>query len=116
MKRILFSATLALFFFILLDFVYFNLDAATFGYQVSFKFSIPHVVDLVSAPLPMGFVLLLAFCSGMIVVSLLEALPSFYKSLELYSKNKKIRQLERELQMARQMIEEKKLTEEVPPL
>lgn len=115
MKRILFSVTLALFFFVLLDFVYFNLDAATFGYQVSFKFSIPHVVDLVSAPLPMGFVLLLAFCSGMIVVSLLEALPSFYKTLELYSKNKKIRQLERELQMARQMVEENKITE-VPPL
>lgn len=115
MKRILFSVFLALFFFVLLDFVYFNLDATTFGYQVSFKFSIPHVVDLVSAPLPMGFVLLLAFCAGMIVVSLLEALPSFYKSLELYSKNKKIRQLERELQMARQMIEEKKISE-VPPL
>lgn len=115
MKRILFSVTLALFFFVLLDFVYFNLDAATFGYQVSFKFSIPHVVEFISAPLPMGFVLLLAFCLGMIVVSLLEALPSFYKTLELYSKNKKIRQLERELQMARQMIEEKKVTE-VPPL
>lgn len=115
MKRILFSVFLALFFFVLLDFVYYNLDGATFGYQVSFKFSIPHVVDLVSAPLPMGFVLLLAFCSGMIVVSLLEALPSFYKSLELYSKNKKIRQLERELQMARQMVEERKTTE-VPPL
>lgn len=115
MKRILFSVFLALFFFVLLDFVYFNLDAATFGYQVSFKFSIPHVLDLVSAPLPMGFILLLAFCSGMIVVSLLEALPSFYKSLELYSKNKKIRQLERELQLARQMVEEKKETG-VPPL
>ncbi len=115
MKRFLFSVFLALFFFVLLDFVYFNLDAATFGYQVSFKFSIPHVVDLVSAPLPMGFILLLAFCSGMVVVSLLEALPSFYKSLELYSKNKKIRQLERELQLARQMIEEKKAPE-VPSL
>lgn len=115
MKRILFSAVLALFFFVLLDFVYFNLDAATFGYQVTFKFVIPHVLDLVSVPLPMGFVLLLAFCSGMIVVSLLEALPSFYKSMELYSKNKKIRQLERELQIARQVIEEKNVSE-VPPL
>lgn len=115
MKRILFSVFLALFFFVLLDFVYFNLDSTTFGYQVSFKFSIPHVLDLVSAPLPMGFVLLLTFCSGMIVVSLLEALPSFYKSLELYSKNKKIRQLERELQMARQMVEDRK-SSEVPPL
>lgn len=115
MKRILFSVILALFFFVLLDFVYFNLDATTFGYQVSFKFTIPHVVELVSAPLPMGFVLLLAFCSGMIVVSLLEALPSFYKSLELYSKNKKIRQLERELHLARQVIEETKVSE-VPPL
>lgn len=115
MKRILFSVFLALFFFVLLDFVYFNLDGATFGYQVSFKFSIPHVVDLVSDPFPMGFILLLAFCLGMVVVSLLEALPSFYKTLELHSKNKKIRQLERELQLARRVIEEKKTTE-VPPL
>lgn len=115
MKRILFSVFLAFFFFVLLDFVYFNLDAATFGYPVTFKFTIPNVVELVSKPLPMGFVLLLAFCAGMIVVSLLEALPSFYKTLELYSKNKKIRQLERELQLVRQMIEERKSTE-VPSL
>ncbi len=115
MKRILFSVFLAAFFFVLLDFVYFNLDATTFGYQVSFKFVIPHLLDLVSAPLPMGFILLLAFCSGMIVVSLLEALPSFYKSIELYSKNKKIRQLERELQLVRQMVDERK-PPEAPPL
>ena len=35
------------------------------------------------------------------MVALLEALPSFFKTLEIRSKNKKIRQLERELSVVR---------------
>ena len=53
----------------------------------------------------MGFVILLSFCSGMIAIAVLEALPSFFKTLELRSKNKKIRQLERELAVVRQLSE-----------
>ena len=39
----------------------------------------------------------------MIMIALLEALPSFFKTLEIRSKNRKIRQLERELVVVRQL-------------
>ena len=94
---------MAVFFFVLLDVVYYNLDSATFGYEVMFKFKIPGLITLESYPIPVGFLLLLSFCSGMIAIAMLEALPSFYKSLELRTKNKKIRQLERELTLVRQI-------------
>lgn len=105
MKRLIFAAIMALLFFMLLNFIYCNLDSAVFGYNVVFKFNVPYVVSLQSVPLPMGFVMLVAFTSGMIVIALLEALPSFFKTLEIRSKNKKIRQLERELSVVRQMSE-----------
>lgn len=92
---------MAILFFILLNFIYCNLDAKTFAYEVEFKFSIPYVFSLKSAPIPMGFVILIAFCVGMLAIALLEALPSLFKTLEIRSKNKKIRQLERELSVVR---------------
>ncbi len=101
MKKLLFSAVMALIFFVLLNFVYCNLDAAAFGYKVVFKFSVPHLFSVQSVPIPLGFVILVAFCAGMVMVALLEALPSFFKTLEIRSKNKKIRQLERELSVVR---------------
>jgi len=39
----------------------------------------------------------------MIFIAVMEAIPSIYKSLELRSKNKKIRELERELNVSRQL-------------
>lgn len=103
MKRLVFAVIMAILFFVLLNFVYCNLDAATFTYDVVFKFKIPYIISLQSVPIPMGFVLLLAFCIGMVTVALLEALPSLFKTLEIRAKNKKIRQLERELNLVRQM-------------
>lgn len=107
MKKLVFAIIMALFFFVLLNFIYCNLDDTTFGYTVSFKFNIPHLLAVRSVPIPMGFILLIAFCAGMIAIALLEALPSLYKTLELRSKNKKIRQLERELAVVRQLSEKK---------
>jgi uncharacterized integral membrane protein len=107
MKRLIFAVIMALLFFILLNFIYCNLDSATFGYNVVFRFSIPHVVALQSVPIPMGFVILIAFCTGMIAIALLEALPSLFKTLQIRSKNKKIRQLERELSVVRHMSDDK---------
>ncbi|HPQ80463.1 MAG TPA: LapA family protein [bacterium] len=101
MKRLIFAVLMAFIFFLLLNFVYCNLDAETFGYRVVFKFDIPHLIALRSTPISLGFVLLLTFCTGMVMVALLEALPSFFKTLEIRSKNKKIRQLERELSVVR---------------
>jgi uncharacterized integral membrane protein len=105
MKRLIFAVIMAFLFFVLLNFIYCNLDAATFGYKVVFKFSVPYLLALKSIPIPMGFVMLISFCTGMVAIALLEALPSFFKTLEIRSKNKKIRQLERELAVVRQMSE-----------
>jgi len=107
MKRLIFALIMAALFFVLLNFIYCNLDDATFGYVVAFKFNIPYVLSLKSVPIPMGFVVLIAFCVGMLAIALLEALPSLFKTLELRSKNKKIRQLERELSVVRQISEKK---------
>lgn len=106
MKRLIFAVIMAVLFFIMLNFVYCNLDTTTFGYDVIFKFKIPYIISLRSVPIPMGFVILIAFCLGMITIALLEALPSLFKTLEIRSKNKKIRQLERELTLVRQMSKE----------
>ncbi|MBN1282498.1 MAG: LapA family protein [Proteobacteria bacterium] len=103
MKRLIFALVMAVLFFTLLNFVYCNLGGDVFGYRVVFKFSIPYILAVQSTPLPMGFVILAAFCTGMITIALLEALPSFFKTLEIRSKNKKIRQLERELSVVRQL-------------
>lgn len=107
MKRLMFAVIMALLFFVLLNFIYCNLDAATFTYPVTFKFTIPYLLAVQSIPIPMGFVLLITFCVGMVAIALLEALPSLYKSLEIRSKNKKIRQLERELSAVRQIADKK---------
>jgi uncharacterized integral membrane protein len=96
---------MALFFFVLLNFIYNNLGDQVFGYNITFAFTIPYILSLKSVPIPMGFVILISFCAGMITIALLEALPSFFKTLELRSKNKKIRQLERELAVVRQLAE-----------
>lgn len=105
MKRLVFAVIMAFLFFLLLNFIYCNLDAATFGYQVVFKFTIPYIISLQSSPIPMGFVLLISFSAGMVAIALLEALPSLFKTLEIRAKNKRIRQLERELSVIRQIQE-----------
>lgn len=105
MKRLVFAVVMAFLFFVLLNFIYCNLDEATFAYSVVFKFNIPHLLSVQSVPIPMGFVLLFSFCTGMVAIALLEALPSMFKTLEIRSKNKRIRQLERELSVVRQMSE-----------
>lgn len=103
MKRIIFAIIMMVLFFLLLNFIRCNLDDQTFMYSMVFKFTIPGIVTYQSVPLPMGFVLLVSFCCGMVTIAILEALPSFLKTLELRSKNKKIRQLERELTAMRDL-------------
>lgn len=112
MKRLIFAIIMAILFFILLNFIYCNLDSQTLGYSMVFKFSIPNIIALKSVPIPVGFILLVSFCVGMVAIALLEALPSFFKTLEIRAKNKRIRQLERELTVVRQISEKKR--EETP--
>lgn len=107
MKRMIFAVLMAMLFFALLNFVYCNLDEATFSYNMVFKFTIPYLLAVRSVPIPLGFVLLLTFCLGMITIAFVEALPGLFKALELRAKNKKIRQLERELTLVRQMMDKR---------
>ncbi len=107
MRRLLFAVTMAVLFFMLLNFIYCNLDAATFGYRIVFKFNIPYILAFRSVPIPLGFVFLIIFSAGMIAIALLEALPSLFKTLEIRAKNKRIRQLERELSVVRKVSEKK---------
>lgn len=105
MKRLIFAILMALIFFSLLNFVLCNLDDQTFKYELIFKFKIPLLLPhgYQTIPLPLWFILLVTFCVGMVFISLLETLPSVYKTLELRSKNKKIRELERELKVSREL-------------
>ncbi len=96
---------MAVIFFASLNFVYCNLDAETFGYQLVFKFKIPYIFSLKTVPIPLGFAILAAFAFGMIAIALLEALPSFFKTLEIRAKNKRVKQLEKELSFVRQMLD-----------
>jgi uncharacterized integral membrane protein len=114
MRRFIFAVIMAVLFFILLNFIYCNLDSAVFGYQVIFKFTIPSILAIQSVPLPLGFVMLVAFTAGMVAISLLEAFPSFFKTLEIRSKNKKIRQLERELSVVRQLADRRPPEQDEP--
>jgi len=115
MKRILFAVFMALLFFVILNFVYCNLDDATFGYNIVFKFRVPYLLNIESINIPLGFALLSSFCAGMVAIAIIEALPSFFKTLEIRAKNKRIRQLEKELSLVRQMIEIKNRPENVMP-
>lgn len=115
MKRLIFAVIMAMFFFGLLNFIYCNLGEQSFGYEVAFRFVIPGLLAFQSTPIPLGFIVLFAFCTGMITMPLIEALPSLYKTLELRSKNKKIRQLERELMVVRQMADSGQKSGEKPP-
>ena len=105
MKRLVFAVITALVVFCILNFVYCNLDAKTFSYPVVFKFYVPLILPdgFQTVPLPLGFILLVTFCLGMVFIALLETLPSIYKTLELRSRNKKIRELERELKVSREL-------------
>ncbi|MFH1874948.1 MAG: LapA family protein [Pseudomonadota bacterium] len=107
MRRLVFAIIMAILFFVLLNFIYCNLDAATFSYRLIFKFDVPYIISLKSAPIPLGFILLIVFSAGMITIALLEALPSLFKTLEIRAKNKRIRQLERELSVVRKVSEKR---------
>lgn len=115
MRRLLFAFIMAAVLFAMLWFVAQNLNEATLGYDVVFKFSIGNWFQRYTTPIPVGFVLIVSFCLGMIAIAFFEALPGFYKTLELRAKNKRIRQLERELNLVRQMLEtEKKIEVPIP--
>ena len=101
MKKVLSALLLALFIFGILNFLYCNLNEEVFNYPMSFRFVIPHLLSLKSVPVPLGFVVITAFSLGILFLALLQAIPALFKSIALRSRDRKIRELEKELEETR---------------
>lgn len=102
MRKILWALLLAVFIFIILNFLYCNLNAEVFNYPMSFRFEIPYLLTLKSVPVPLGFVLITAFCLGIIFLALLQAIPALFKTIALRSRDRRIRELEKELESTKE--------------
>lgn len=98
MKRILFALLLSIFIFVILNFLYWNLNDQVFNYPMTFRFEVPHLFTLRSVPVPLGFVVITAFCLGILFLALLQAIPALFKTIALRSRDRKIKELEKELE------------------
>jgi len=87
--------------FIVFNFLLTNLDTQTLGYRVHFKFNIPPFLYLESVEFPVGILILIAFCLGMVFAAFIGAVSVFHRSRELKAKNRTIRELEREIEELR---------------
>jgi hypothetical protein len=101
MRKILFALFLAIFIFIILNFLYCNLNAEVFNYPMSFRFEIPYILSLKSVPVPLGFVVIAAFSLGILFLALLQAIPALFKTIALRSRDRRIKELEKELEETR---------------
>ena len=97
MKKVLWAFLLAIFIFVILNFLYWNLNDEVFNYPMSFRFTIPYIFSLKSVPVPLGFVVITAFSLGILFLALLQAIPALFKSIALRSRDRRIRELEKEL-------------------
>ena len=104
MRKILSAFVLAVFIFIILNFLYCNLNEQVFNYPMSFRFTIPHILDIVSGPVPLGFVVITAFSLGILFLALLQAIPALFKTIALRSRDRKIRELEKELEETKSIV------------
>jgi uncharacterized integral membrane protein len=91
----------AILIFVVFNFLLTNLDSQTLGYKVHFRFNIPPFLYLESVEFPVGILILIAFCLGMIFAAFIGAVSVFYRSRELKAKNRTIRELEREIEELR---------------
>lgn len=101
MRKILSALVLAVFIFIILNFLYCNLNEQAFNYPMNFRFTIPHILDINSEPIPLGFVVIAAFSMGILFLALLQAIPALFKTIAVRSRDRKIRELEKELEETR---------------
>ncbi|MBI2082899.1 MAG: LapA family protein [Deltaproteobacteria bacterium] len=101
MKKVIYAIIIALACFIVLNSIYSNVGSIDFNYPMSFRFSVPHLFTLKSLSVPAGFVILTAFCLGMVFLPLLQLIPTIFRNAEIRAKEKRIRELERELDEAR---------------
>lgn len=103
MRKILFALFLSFFLFVILNFLYFNLNEEVFNYPMSFRFEIPYLVNIKSVPVPLGFILISSFCLGIVFLALLQAVPALFKTIALRSRDRRIKELERELDETRRI-------------
>lgn len=101
MKKIFLALLLALFLFVILNFLYCNIDNETFNYPMQFEFTVPYLFSVKSVPIPIGFILITAFCLGILFLAALQAIPALFKTIAVRSRDRRIRELERELEETR---------------
>jgi|GEM_PF-996364 len=99
--RILKVVFAALIIFVVFNFLLTNLGPQSLGYKITFEFNLPPLLYLESVSFPVGMLILIAFCLGMIFAAFLGAISVFYRSRELKAKNRTIRELEREIEELR---------------
>lgn len=93
----------AIIIFIIGNFLISNLDNKTLGYPLHFQFVIPPFWAYESVGFPVGFLILATFCLGMIFAAFIGAVSIFHRSRELKSKNRTIRELEKEIEELRSL-------------
>lgn len=98
MKKIISALFLSAFIFVILNFLYCNLNDEVFNYPMTFRFTVPYLFSLKSVPVPLGFVVITAFCLGVLFLALLQAIPALFKTIALRSRDRKIKELEKELE------------------
>ncbi len=98
MKKILYASLMALVLFAVFNFFYSNMGGEAFNHPLSFSFNVPYIFNLRSFPIPVGFLLISSFCLGMVFLPLLQLIPALFRSLQIRERDKKIRELEKELE------------------
>ncbi len=104
MRKVLSALVLSLFLFAILNFLYCNLNDQAFNYPMTFRFSVPHLFELRSVPVQLGFVVITSFCLGIFFLALLQAIPAIFKTIAVRSRDRKIRELEKELEGIKQQV------------
>ena len=92
---------LAFIVFVIFNFLLSNFGAEALGYKIKFHFNIPPFLYLESPPLPVGILILSAFCLGMIFAVFMGAVSLFHRSKEIKAKKRTIRELEKEIEELR---------------
>lgn len=102
MKKIINACLLAIVLFILLNFLYSNMNPEILGYPMIFQFRVPGIFTLRSVEIPLGFVMILAFSTGMIFLAFLQAMPAIFRRKDHKVQERRIKELEKELATSHQ--------------
>ncbi len=90
-----------------------NLLRSNMALEVSLNFEIPHLNTWQTLPLPLNYLLLIAFCIGILFAGFVGA----FKAGSIKDKNREIKELKKTLEIAnRQSIYSSSPKENLPPL